>query len=179
MLYKKLLVTGTLSTLLLASTLFAQENCVGGVCFVNLDDLKPTKSFNHSAKQEMVVIETPRYVETNMEPVDNMMVEAIESRKVDKTFDVLMDNELVTVFPSYVMTDSEKRAYIQEQRAIALNEKFNAEANRELRQVGQAVERIEDAIINKTQQELPSSDYYCDDNRKAVYHNESHSFERV
>jgi len=178
MFYRKLLLTGTLSTLLLATNLFAQQKCVGGVCFVDLSNLKPTKGFKSHKKQEMVVLDTPRYVTTQNESIDNATVENLEQEKIDKSFDVVMDNKLVAVFPSYVMTESEKIAYVKEQQAIALNEKFNAQENKELRKIGQVVKRIEDTIINKTQ-ELPTSDYYCDDNRRPIYHDESHSFECV
>jgi len=178
MLYKKLLITGTLSTLLLASTLFAQENCVGGVCFVKLDNLKPTKGFNHVPKQKLVVLDTPRYIDNNSELDNHISLEKVEIEKIDKSFDVVVDNEVVAVFPSYVMTENEKMVYLQEQKAIALNDKFNEEENRELRKIGQIIEKIEDTILNKAKV-LPTSDYYCDDNTHPVYHTESDSFECV
>jgi len=178
MLYKKLLITGTLSALLLASTLFAQENCVGGVCFVKLDNLKPTKGFNHVRKQKLVVLDTPRYINHDSELENHISVEEVEIEKIDKSYDIVVDNEIVAVFPSYVMSENEKVAYLKEQKAIALNDKFNAEENRELRKIGQIIEKIEDTILNKTEV-LPTSDYYCDDNTHPVYHTESDSFECV
>ena len=155
MIHKKLLVTGTLSTLLLASSLSAQGNCVGGACFVNLKNLKPTKivhkksEFKHHSSSEIAK---------------------------DKSFDIVVDGKVTVVFSSYVMTPEEKAAYDREQKAIALNKKANEEANRELRIVSQPIEKIEDKILNKN---LPTSDYFCDNDKKPVRVKNSDLYECV
>ena len=178
MLYKKLLITGTLSTLLLATTLFAQTNCVGGVCFIDLKNLKPTtKGFKHE-KAPLVVLEKPRYLESNSESnthIDSLAIDDV--REIDKSITIVVDGDEVTVFPSYVMTEEEKVAYYAEQEAIALNKKSNKEANRDLLMVSQPVKRIEDKILEKT--ELPVSEYYCEKDTHPVYDKVLDSFQCV
>ena len=172
--YKKLLIAGTLSTLVLGTTLFAQgSNCVGGVCFVKFDKIKPTKGFKKE-KKSLVVLEQPRYIEIKSEPVVHNVV--VQDR-IDKTIEVIIDNQDVFVFPSYVMTDAEKVVYYSEQQAIALNKKENMEANIDLQIVSKSVEKVEEKILEKTV--LPTSEYYCEKDQHPVYDKFSDSFECV
>ncbi len=164
MIHKKLLVAGTLSTLLLASSLSAQGNCVGGACFVNLKNLKPTKVFQDK-KEQVIVLKKPRFITSKSEFKQHSSIEVVKDTNIDKSFDIVVDGKITVVFPSYIMTDEEKIAYYKEQKAIALNKKANEEANRDLRIVSQPVEKIEDKILNKN---LPTSDYFCDNNKKPV-----------
>ncbi len=161
---KKLLVTGTLSILLLASSLSAQENCVGGACFVNLKNLKPTKVFQEK-KEQIVVLKKPRFVSSKSEVKHHYHTKVVNDNNLDKSFDIIIDGKETLVFPSYVMTDEEKIFYAKEQKAIALNKKANEEANKELQRVIQPVEKIEDKILNKN---LPTSEYFCDNDKKPV-----------
>jgi len=171
MMYKKLLVTGTLSTLLLASSLSAQGNCVGGACFVNLKNLKPTKVFQEK-KEQMVILKEPRFVSSKSEFKDDSSIEVVK----DKSFDIIVDGKDTLVFSSYVMTAEEKSAYYKEQEAIALNKKANEEANKELQKVIQPIEKIEDKILNK---DLPTSEYFCDNDKKPVHVKNSDLYECV
>ena len=153
MMHKKLLVTGTLSTLLLASSLSAQGNCVNGVCFVNLENLKPKKVVHKKSEPKTHTISV-----------------------TSNAYDVVEDGEVTVVFSSYVMTPEEKAAYEREQKAIALNKKANEEAYRELRIVSQPVEKVEDKILNRN---LPTSDYFCDNDKKPVHIENSDLYECV
>ena len=175
MMYKKLLVTGTLSTLLLASSLSAQGNCVGGACFVNLKNLKPTKAFQEK-KEQMIVLKQPRFVSSKSEFKRHPSRVTVEDTNLDKSFDIVVDGKLITVFDSYTMTAEEKAAYYAEQKAIALNKKANEEANKELQRVIQPVEKIEDKILNKN---LPTSEYFCDNDTKPVQIKDSDLYECV
>ena len=171
MIHKKMLITGTLATLLV-TTLVAQENCVGGVCFVNLKNLKPTKVF-HEKKEKLVVLQKPRFIEHQSEVFEHY------PKEIDESIDIVVDGELITVFPPsvYVMTKQERIAYYKEQKAIALNKKMNDKENEELEKITKPIEKIEDKILNKSS--LPTSQYYCDDNRKPVYDKDSDLFECV
>lgn len=176
MLSKRLLIAGTLSTLVLGTTtLLAQgssSHCVGSVCFVNLDKIKPTKGFKKE-KKPLVVFEKPRFVESKSEePTHNELEDTI-----DKTIEIVVDNQEVYVFPSYVMTEEEKIAYFEEQKAIELNEKENLEANEDLRIVSKPIEKVEEKILEKTA--LPTSDYYCENNTHPVYNEELDFYECV
>ena len=151
MMNKKLLVTGTLSTLLLASSLSAQSNCVGNACYISLKNLKPK-----------------RVVLKKSEPKTHTM-------SVD-SYDVVEDGKVTVIFSSYVMTPEEKAAYEREQKAIALNKKENEEENRDLRVVSQPIEKIEDKILNKN---LPTSEYFCDNDKKPVHIENSDLYECV
>jgi len=170
MLYKKLLIVGTMSTLLSGTALLAQgSNCVGGVCFVNLDKIKPTKGFEK--KQEpLVVLEKPRFIEEKSEVI-------VHNEHADEMVQIILDDEEIFVFPSYVMTEAEKAAYYSEQEAIALNKKLNREANQDSLIVSPTIEKTEDKIINKTQ--LPISEYYCEKDTHPVYDEDLDLFECV
>ena len=171
MIHKKILIAGTLATLV-ATTLVAQENCVGGVCFVNLDNLKPTKVFQEK-KEKLVVLQKPRFIEHKSEVVKHYL------KNIDESIDIVVDGELITVFPpsAYVMTEQERVAYYKEQKAIALNKKMNDKENEELQKITKPIEKIEDKILNKSL--LPTSQYYCEDNTKPVYDKDSDLFECV
>ena len=178
MMYRKLLVIGTISTLLLASSLSAQGNCVGGACFVSLKKLKPTKVFQEK-KEQMVIVKKPRFISSKNEfkhhnSTDSILL--VKDSDLNKAFDIIVDGKITVVFPSYVMTEEEKVAYYREQRAIALNKKANEEANRGLRVVTQPIEKIEDKILNKN---LPTSEYFCDNNKKPVRIKNSNLYECV
>jgi len=173
------LLTIGLSTLLLGSTLFAQgtTTCVGGVCIVNLDNLGPSKSYIEK-KKSLVIMAKPRYIEQVKEvKVDYSHNFVSVEDKFDKTIDIVVDNEEIYVFPSYIMTEAEKATYIQEQEAIALNEKLNLEENQNLTIVSNVREKTEDRILEKTI--LPTSDYYCQNNKKPVYNLASDKLECV
>ena len=171
MIHKKILIAGTLATLLV-TTLVAQENCVGGVCFVNLDNLKPTKVFQEK-KEKSVVLQKPRFIEHQSEVVEQYL------KEIDESIDMVIDGELITVFPpsAYVMTKQERVAYYKEQKAIDLNRKMNDKENEELQKITKPIEKIEDKILNKNS--LPTSQYYCEDNTKPVYDKDSDLFECV
>jgi len=178
MLHKKLLATGTLSTLLLATTLFAQTNCVGGVCFIDFKKLKPTAKEFKQKEEPLVVLEKPRYLEGNSElNIHNDSFKIRNLEEIDRSVTMLIDGSEVLVFPSYVMTDEEAALYYAEQEEIALNEKLNEEANKELALVSQPVEKVEDKILEKI--ELPVSEFYCEKNTYPIYDKALDSFQCV
>ncbi len=162
---QKRLLNGTLSLLVLATSLSAQGNCVGNACFVKI---KKTKS------NKMHCVGNACFV--NLDNVKPSSENYTDVDEVDNSFEVVIDGELTIVFPSYVMTEAEKRVYIQEQRAIALNKKANEEANKELKIVTQPVEKIEDKILNKN---LPTSEYFCDNDKKPIQIKNSDLYECV
>jgi len=152
MMYQNLLVTGTLSALLLTTSgLLAQEDCP--TCYVDLKNLKPKIEVQHKSEFKT------HYSKTN-----------------SNSYEIIEEGEVTVVFPSYVMTDEEKANYYREQKAIALNKKANEEANRELKVALQPVEKIEDKILNK---DLPTSDYFCDNDKKPVRIKNSNRYECV
>jgi hypothetical protein len=176
MIKKKLLTVG-LSTLLLGSTLFAQSNCVGGVCIINLDNLKPSKAYVEKS-EPLVALAQPRFIAKHPEvQVENNDAFMVLEDKFDKTIDIVVDNEKIYVFPSYVMTDSEKVAYVQEQESIALNEKFNKEENKNVLVVRNVSNQTEEKILAKTI--LPTSDYYCEKDTHPIYDKVSNVYECV
>ncbi|CAA6818745.1 MAG: Unknown protein [uncultured Sulfurovum sp.] len=96
MLNHRFLRLGTISALLTSTLLGAgTSKCIGGVCFVNLDNLDPSKGFQ---KEKLVVIEKPRYIE----------------EMIDKSMTIVLDGELITVFPhsSYVADDVEEQLLV-------------------------------------------------------------------
>lgn len=99
MLNKKFLTLGTIS-ILLTTTVFGAgtQNCAGGVCFINLDKLKPSKGFEQE-KAKTVLLEKPRYIEVYSE----------NDNTIDKSMTIVLDGETITVFPksSYVMNPEE------------------------------------------------------------------------
>ena len=175
MIYKKILIAGTLATVLVTN-LVAQDNCVGGVCFVNLKNLKPTKVFQEK-REKLVVLQKPRFVSSKSEVKHHYYTEVVNDNNLDKSFDIIVDGKETLVFPSYIMTAEEKLAYYKEQKAIALNKKMNDKENEELKRITKPIEKIEDKILNKSS--LPTSQYYCDDNTKPVYDKDSDLFECV
>ena len=160
MMYKNLFVTGSLSTLLLASSLFAQD-CPN--CKVNLENLKYTKTKEFQKKSIKFM---PLKSEHNAHSVVS----------VSDSYELVVDGKVTLIFPSYVMSEEEKENYYREQRAIALNKKANEEANRELKLVVQPEEKIENKILNK---KLPKSEYFCDNDKKPVRVKNSNRYECV
>ena len=141
MIHKKLL-NGTLSLVVLASSLSAQGDCPS--CRVDLKKLNVKTTREVHVKSE---------VKTHYYAVPSDYYEIVD------------DGKVTVIFPSYVMTEAEKRAYVQEQKAIELNKKANAVANKELKIVIKPIEKIEDKILNKN---LPTSEYFCDNDKKPV-----------
>ena len=160
MMYKNLFVTGGLSTLLLVSSLSAQD-CPN--CKVNLENLKHTKTKKFQNKNI-------KFKALNREYNSHSVV------SVSDSYELVVDGKVTLIFPSYVMSEEEKEKYYREQRAIALNKKANEEANRELKLVVQPEERIENKILN---QRLPKSEYFCDNNKKPVRVKNSNRYECV
>jgi hypothetical protein len=154
MISKKFLILVSLSTLFVTTALGAEkDNCLGGVCIVNLDNLKPSKGFGQK-EQELMVLEEPRYIDENY-----------KNDYIDKSMTIVLDGETITVFPksTYVMNEEEKNNYIA-----------NEEANKDLLMLTQTVEKIEDKILEKSY--LPSSEFYCEKNKKALYNQRSDTF---
>ena len=156
MMNTKLLLTGSLSMLLLTSSLTAQEGCTEGACFIDLSNLKHTKEF----REKKI-----KFVSSKRESRHHSSFVMIQEMSGDKSFDIVMDGKLTIVFPSYLMNDEEKANYYAEQKAIALNQKANKEANRELERVIQPIENVGDKILNRN---LPTSDYFCDNHKEPV-----------
>lgn len=157
---KRKILLGTMSAMLTTTMLNAKAgDCAGGVCFVNLDKHKSSKAFENK-NQNLVALETPRYIED------------------DKTITIVLDGETITVFPhsSYVMTEEEKLHY-SENEVIGQNEIFNEEANKDLLLVTGVLEKVEDKILEKI--ELPTSEYFCEKDRKPIYNDESGLFQCV
>ena len=158
MMYKNLFVTGSLSTLLLVSSLFAQD-CIN--CKVDLTNLKNTKKFQNKSMKF-----TPLKREYNTHSIV----------KISNSYELVVDGKVTLIFPSYVMSEEEKANYYREQRAVALNRKANEEANKELKLVIQPEEKIENKILNK---KLPKSEYFCDNDKKPVRVKNSNRYECV
>jgi hypothetical protein len=138
MLNKKFLMLASISALL-ATTVFGAgtQNCVGGVCFINLEKLNPSKGFEQK-KERTVLLEKPRYIED------------CSVNNIDKSMTIVLDGEMITVFPksSYVMNEEEAMDFML---------------------LAKPIEGIEDKILE--QMNLPSSEYFCEKDKHAVYLN--------
>ncbi|CAA6798470.1 MAG: Unknown protein [uncultured Sulfurovum sp.] len=149
---------GTVAVLLTSTLLGAgTAKCVGGVCFVNLDKLKPSKGFEKS-EENLVVLEQPRYIEeVNTNTQNNF---------IDKSITIVLDGETITVFPhsSYVMNDLE---------VIYSDDNVN---ENELLVTGES-DRIEDIILEKSG--LPNSEFFCEKNKKPLYDSTEDTFQCV
>ncbi|HHS91962.1 MAG TPA: hypothetical protein ENK82_01310 [Campylobacterales bacterium] len=107
MLKKKALYLGVLLALSTTAVVADETgNCVGGVCFVNLDKHKSSKGFEE--EKQVVTLETPRFLE----------------EELDKSITIVLDGETITVFPksTYVMTEDEKLDYDLQEGRIILDE---------------------------------------------------------
>ena len=163
---RRLLLTGTLSTLLLASSLSAQGSCVGGACFVSLKNLKPIKKFQEK-KGQMIVLKKTRFVSSKNEFKHHSSDEKIKN----KPFDVILDGKITVIVPSYVMTEEEKISYYNKHKI----EMYKQE-NIELQRIIQPTEKIEDRILDRN---LPKSEYFCDNDKKPVRIKNSNFYECV
>jgi len=156
MITKKMLITGTMSTLMLATNLYGQ--CTGDSCMANLKNLKKMK-----VVKELVNSESFVHNETG--------------DSIDHSFEIILDGEKVLVFASYEMSEEEKLAYAKEQKAIRLNKIENEKANEDLRIVQQEIKPVSEKIIEKTT--LPTSEYFCEKDTHPVYDKNSKLFECV
>lgn len=161
MLKNKLLILGTMSTMLVTNTFGSGvQKCAGGACFVNLEKTRSLESFKKKSER-LLIIEQPRFIQNTM----------------DKTIVIILDGEKLSVFPSYVMTEEEKVSFYKEQKAIALNEELNKKDRKETLVIAQEVEHVEDKILEKTK--LPTSEYFCEKNTKPLYDKALDSFQCV
>jgi len=162
MIERKILLSMISALLTTTITLNAKAgDCAGGVCFVNLDKNKPSKKFENQ-NQNLVALEMPRYIET-------------KETEEDKTITIVLDGEIITVFPhaSYVMSEEEKRDFYY-------NNKIYEEVDSSLVLVteGDGVENIEEKILDKVHN-LPVSEYFCEKDKQPLYHLDSGLYECV
>ena len=155
----KLLTSTILSLSLLTGTLYADKNCVGNHCILDLSKL------SHSKKSEAnnVAYEGHSFNLKDIEEVKSSVEEnyiATQEKKLHKRNELLTEPEIETIVFShekYVMTVEEIANYQAENLLmLPLNE-------------------IENTIINKTK--LPVSEYFCENDMKPIYNNLSNTYE--
>ena len=151
MLSTKSLTMKTISTLLIGTTLFAQaENCVNGVCFVTLD--KPILKKTFEAKSKELI----------------PLVQSVFMEGLDKTIDIVVDGDAVTVFSSYKMAQNE--SYLTEaemENKILAEELVEKENQIDEVIIVQGSEKIENIILEKS--DFKDSLYYCENETKPQF----------
>ena len=172
--YKKIFLMSIVSTLLISTNLFASDKkCEGGACFINLDNLVPTDK-SKVEKRPFFTPTSPRFLEDRVEPFGEMIVtneiEMIDD--IDRSITIIINDEEVIVFPSYFMTEEEKVANFMEEDIVALNDESDEKLT-----ITTSIKNIEDKILEKI--ELPTSEYYCEHNKHAVYKEGTEYFECV
>ena len=120
MLKNRYLNLGIIS-ILLSSTVFAAGTlpCVGGVCFVKLDNLKPSKGFEEK-NEKIVLLENPRYIENYA-----------QHENIDKSMTIVLDGETITVFPhsSYVMNEEAIDEVLLAEPMVEIEDKILKKSN--------------------------------------------------
>ena len=155
---KNLLLTSIVSTLLLTSTLTAgSSHCSGGFCKINV----PTRL---ASVQHIAMVSPQKTLPTTIEAeIITFIPDFIEVVEPD-----LMEEEPeIIVLPSekYVAHVGDVLDSIEEEEISNINSEILAEV----------VESIENKILEKTM--LPFPKLFCDNNQKAIYHEESDSYE--
>jgi hypothetical protein len=146
MLKNKLLLFGAFSALFSTSIVAVEtEKCVGGACFVKLDKKEPSKK-----------------VESD-EPLKVAPVTQLLENEVDKSATIILDGEMITVFPksSYLTTEAQQDNYMIYEEALPIVE-----------------DKIEDVILDRVIK-LPNSEYFCEKDSMPVVHKESGFYECV
>jgi hypothetical protein len=130
---------GTLSTLLTSTTLFAQEkDCKNGVCFATFSKPAVIKTFKQEQKK---------------------LINLEMSNELDKSITIVLDGELITVFPSYEMLDAE--IYPLEDEIVIVED----------------IQKIEDIILDKSK--LKDSLYYCENEKHPEFNEFSDIYQCV
>ncbi|MBU1668322.1 hypothetical protein KKC13_07860 [bacterium] len=188
------LLSAMLSTLLLTANLSAQQiECKNGKCFINLSKLAPTKNppaTVQNFKMKKIASSTP---EQSIEPKTIEVTVAattiqeqasnenqLEVIAFDHSTYVMQENEQLELIndeletivfaPSkYIMTKAEIEQYYEQ---LNVNEE---EINVHIAIADEENEKIEDKIIEKTI--LPTSEYYCENQKKAVYNQELKTYQ--
>jgi len=163
----KFLTSTLLSVLLLTTTVTADTNiiCKGGKCFIDISKFSSNNS--SKIKHEKVVFRSKKIRTRKKLDLDNgiKMVSLDKSKYVkqkDEKLKPISQDEIETVVlapEKYIMTIEE----IQEYELAHI-------------QLSKPAEDINNKILKKTKP-LPKSEFYCKNNKKPVYRNESNSYE--
>jgi len=123
-------------TLVLATTVVGvgTSDCIGGACFVKLNNLTPSRTLERKTQ----------------------IVETFHSNEIDKSIPIVLDGELISVFPSYKMEDAE--TFPLEDEIVIVED----------------VRHIEDIILAKAS--LPNSEVFCDEQKLPVYEKETNIY---
>jgi len=151
----------TISILLIGTTLLAQaENCVNGACFVTLDEPVLKKTFQ-AKSQELIPLVEPVFMEG-----------------LDKTINIVVDGDELTVFSSYKMAQNESYLTEAEMENKLLAEEL-AEKEKQINEVimVQGSENIIDTILEKNT--IKDSLYYCENEKKPQFNEFSDLYQCV
>jgi len=154
---RNFLFSAFLSTVLLSTSLFSQNlSCVGGHCKVDLKKLFPSKN---------VVVKTTHFSENTSIQTNHISSEFIaldSSRYVQQEHETLTlegnEDVIVLAHAKYIAQVNEKLEEMEEETFI----------------LAEPIPKIEDTIMNKS---LPASNYYCENEKKIIYHQDSDSYE--
>lgn len=184
---KDLLFSAMLSTLLLTANLSAQQiECKNGKCFINLNKIAPTKNTPVKVQSFKVKKTSLFTTKKNIEPktVEVATATTITQEKVSQknkleiiAFDhstyVMQENEQLELIDGDIETIVfSPSKYIMTQTEI---EQYEKKINTEITIVDEGNKKIEDKIIEKTN--LPTSEYYCKNQKKAVYNQELKTYQ--
>jgi len=175
---KDFLLSAVLSTLLLTSNLSAQSiKCKNGKCFINLSRLTPTTNLPtiHNFKIKKIASFKMAPTATMQKQISKDIIafdhSAYVMQKNEQVEIIAKDGRKTLVFsPSkYIMSKAEIKQYYKKnhtnEEALMVHTPIVANRN----------EKIEDKIIKKAT--LPTSEYYCRDQKKAVYSQELKAYQ--
>ena len=154
---RNFLLSAFLSTVLLSTSLFSQNiPCVG--CKVDLKRLFPSKNVaikvTHFSKNPSITIRPMEMAS------DFIALDASKYIQQEHETLTLVGNEeiIVLAHTKYIAKANEKLEVMEEEPSI----------------LAKPIQKIEDTIMNKS---LPTSNHYCANEKKVVYHKDSDSYE--
>jgi len=155
---KRILFSAFLTTVLLSTSLFSKNiQCHGDHCKIDLSKLSPSRN---------IPVKIIAFKETPVVSIQN---------------EIHVKSELIALDSSkYLMQENEALNMEKDEETIVLaHSKYIAQQGEELEYIESSmiiepIEKIENKILNKS---LPSSKHYCSNEKKVIYHQESHSYE--
>ena len=100
------------------------------------------------------VLDAPKYIEDRFQ---------IQNEMIDKSITIVLDGKTITVFPksTYVMSEEEKNDYYNKETLLRIG----------------SIKKIEDNPLNQAR--LPSSEYFCEENKRPFYQANSTVYECI
>lgn len=168
---KNLLLSAMLSTLLLTTNISAQQiECKDGKCFINLSKIASAKKSSTKVKNFKVRKVSPLTV------AKQMGLKTIQPAGEPNNLEIIAFDH-----STYVMQENEQLELDDGMDTIVLSPSKYIMSKSELEKYYHATEEerinIEDKIIEKST--LPVSEYYCNNDKKAVYNQELKTYQCI